>query len=88
MANRMRVWSYAITSITVPMPRIAARSTKPATQFSPAYYSASDTGWSTPRNFWYGTMPVILAATITYRIVQMTSEPIRNTDRQFAASRP
>ena len=51
MAKMMRVWPKAITRITVVMPRMAPRSTKPAIQFSPAYCRASETGWSTPRNF-------------------------------------
>ncbi len=84
IANRMRVWPYAITSITVLMPRIAARSTKPATQSSPATCSASDTGWSTPLKSMCGTMPVMIAATTTYRMVQMISEPMMPIGRSRA----
>ncbi|MCY1229791.1 hypothetical protein D3C72_1739190 [compost metagenome] len=58
------------------MPRIAPRSTKPATQFCPAYCSASDTGWSTPANLANGTMPVMIAATTTYSTVHTASEPM------------
>ncbi len=65
------------------MPRMAARSTKPATQSWPAYCSASDTGWSTPLKFGYGTIPVMMAATTTYRMVQMASEPMMPIGRSF-----
>ncbi|MNT16274.1 hypothetical protein D3C72_1513670 [compost metagenome] len=58
------------------MPRIAPRSTKPATQFWPANCSASETGWSTPANFANGTMPVMMAATTTYSTVHTASEPM------------
>ncbi len=47
------------------MPMMAPRSTNPATHVSPPICSASDTGWSTPANLVYGTMPVMMAATTT-----------------------
>src|SRR5690606_24784877 len=62
--------------MTVPMPTMAPTSTKPATQFSPAYCSASDTGWSTPANSANGTMPVMIAATLTYSTAQTASDPM------------